>query len=177
MKSHEYCKLTLNTQSCFSDHKSYTHILNWILDLAWPKYMILTLKQQYMLFVLLSQYHACWCTGDFRSQCISRHGMGTQKPEYSISSITKLKRINVKQGIAINTLWNVLLDKPMEQCGLILVSSEFYNWYISGYVLCHENQHTNDILQISIYYNYECYIRESTCQQTIQITYRYHICR
>ena len=37
--------------------------------------MKLTLKQQYMLSVLYFQYHACWCTGDFRSQCISRHGI------------------------------------------------------------------------------------------------------
>ena len=25
------------------------------------------------------QCHACWCTGDFRSQCISRHGIGPQR--------------------------------------------------------------------------------------------------
>ena len=31
-----------------------------------------------MLSVLHSQYHACWCTGDFRSQCISRHGIDHQ---------------------------------------------------------------------------------------------------
>ena len=48
--------------------------LNRILDLAWPTLMKLTLEQQYALCVLHSQYHACWCTGDFRSQCISRHG-------------------------------------------------------------------------------------------------------
>ena len=31
-----------------------------------------------MLPVLHSQYHACWCTGGFRSQCISRHGIDPQ---------------------------------------------------------------------------------------------------
>ena len=31
-----------------------------------------------MLSVLHSQYHACWCTGDFRSQCINRHGIDHQ---------------------------------------------------------------------------------------------------
>ena len=36
--------------------------------------MKLTLAQQYILFVLHSQYHACWCTGDCFSQNISRHG-------------------------------------------------------------------------------------------------------
>ena len=40
--------------------------------------MKLSLEQQYMLSVLLSQYHTCWCTGNFRSQCISRHSIGLQ---------------------------------------------------------------------------------------------------
>ena len=40
--------------------------------------MELTIKQQYMLSVLQSQYHACWCTGDLRSQCISKHGVDPQ---------------------------------------------------------------------------------------------------
>ena len=31
-----------------------------------------------MLSALHSQYHACWCTGDLRSQCISRHGIDPQ---------------------------------------------------------------------------------------------------
>ena len=55
--------------------------------------MKLTLDQQYMLSVLHSQYNACWCYGEFRSQGINRHGWyWPPKPEYSISSIT---RINV----------------------------------------------------------------------------------
>ena len=69
--------LTLNMPSCFKDYKRYIHILNHTLDLVWPKYMKLTLKQQYMS-VLHNQYHACWCTGDFRSQCISRHDINPQ---------------------------------------------------------------------------------------------------
>ena len=28
---------TLNKLNCFKDHKRYIHILNLILDLAWPK--------------------------------------------------------------------------------------------------------------------------------------------
>ena len=36
-------------------------------------------EQQYMLSVLHSQYHACWCSGDFRSQGISRHDINPQK--------------------------------------------------------------------------------------------------
>ena len=40
--------------------------------------MKLSVEQQYILPVLHSQYHACWCSGDFRSQCISRHGIDSQ---------------------------------------------------------------------------------------------------
>ena len=65
--------LTLNRLNCFKDYKRYIHILNHILDLVWHEYMKLTLEQQYMLTVLHNQYHACWCSGHFRSQGISRH--------------------------------------------------------------------------------------------------------
>ena len=37
--------------------------------------MKLTLEQQYMLSVLHSQYHASWCSDDFRSQSISWQGI------------------------------------------------------------------------------------------------------
>ena len=37
--------------------------------------MKLILEQQRILFVLHSQYHACWCSGDFVSQGISRYGI------------------------------------------------------------------------------------------------------
>ena len=40
--------------------------------------MKLSLEQLEMLSVLHSQYHACWCSGDFRSQGISRHGIYPQ---------------------------------------------------------------------------------------------------
>ena len=45
-----------------------------------------------MLSVQHSQYHACWCIGDFRSQCISRHGIDPTKLGYSVSSI---RRVNL----------------------------------------------------------------------------------
>ena len=36
----------------FNDYKRYIKILNHIFDLAWPKWMKWTLKQQYMLSIL-----------------------------------------------------------------------------------------------------------------------------
>ena len=39
-----------------------------------PILTLLMLEMEYSGFG--GQYHACWCTGDFRSQCISEHGIG-----------------------------------------------------------------------------------------------------
>ena len=36
------------------------------------------MEQPYMLPILYWQYHACWCSGDFRSKSISRHGIEPQ---------------------------------------------------------------------------------------------------
>ena len=54
--------------------------------------MKLSLEQWHKLSVLYIQYYACLCSGDFRSQSISRHGIDPQKPEYSIFII---KRVNI----------------------------------------------------------------------------------
>ena len=70
--------LTFNMLNGFKDHRRYIHILNHIFNLAWPKLMKLTMKQQCIWSVLHSQYYACWCTGNFRSQCISKHGIDPQ---------------------------------------------------------------------------------------------------
>ena len=40
--------------------------------------MKFTLEKQYMLSVLHSQYHACWSSGDFRSQGIRRQDINPQ---------------------------------------------------------------------------------------------------
>ena len=70
-----FLSLTLNMLNSFKDYKWYIPILNCILDLACPKWMKSTVEQQYMLSTLHWQYHVCWCSGDFRSQGISRHGI------------------------------------------------------------------------------------------------------
>ena len=78
--------------------KDYTF---WIISWIW------LLKQPHVSSVQRSQYHTCWCSGDFRSHGISKHGIDPTKPGYSVSSI---KRVNtvvvdlVKQGIGINSL-------------------------------------------------------------------------
>ena len=83
-------ELTLIMLNCLKDYKRYIHILNPILDLAWPNQMKLTLEQQYVLSVLHNQYHACWCPSDFGSQGISRHGIDPPKPQYSFSVIRRV---------------------------------------------------------------------------------------
>ena len=55
-----------------------------------------------MLSVLHSQYHACWCSGDFRSQGINRHGIAP--PEYSVSSIRRVKVISHMSVMASSSM-------------------------------------------------------------------------
>ena len=59
-----------------------------------------------LLSVLHSQYHACWCTGDFESQCISRHDIDLQNPEYSVSNRGRLNSSPLdKMKTKLKTLW------------------------------------------------------------------------
>ena len=76
----------LNMLNCFKDYKRYIHILNhiWLDPSIWNK----SLDQQYMLSVLHSQYCACWCPGDFRSQDISRHGIVPQAGIFHLKTDT-----------------------------------------------------------------------------------------
>ena len=56
------------------------NLLAW-LNFWWPRASgrpLMRRLQWYMLSILHSQYQACWCTGDFSSQCISRHGIHPQ---------------------------------------------------------------------------------------------------
>ena len=72
--------------------------------MAWSKEMKWTLERQFMtfmLFVLHSQYHVCWCFGNFRSPGISMNGIDPQshnilspalyKFTYSISCVYPIK--------------------------------------------------------------------------------------
>ena len=52
--------------------------------------MKLILKQQYMLYVWHSQYHVCWCSVDFRSQGINRHGIYPQSQNMLSSASEEL---------------------------------------------------------------------------------------
>ena len=65
----------------YSPHKGPAiWILYWpeqTIEKPWPKLMQLSLEQQYSS-VLHSQCHACWCSGDLRSQGISKHGIDPQ---------------------------------------------------------------------------------------------------
>ena len=70
--------LTLNMLNFFEDYKICIHISYHILDFIQQKKIRVTMEQPYVLPILHCQCHACWCTGDFRSQCISRHGIDLQ---------------------------------------------------------------------------------------------------
>ena len=100
--------LSMNMLICLKDYIIYNHIFNCILDLAWLKLMKLTLEQQYMLSVLHSQYHACWCSGDFRSQGISRHGFDPQHQNIpfpasqELTSTSNTKKICVQEAVFLD---------------------------------------------------------------------------
>ena len=70
--------LILNVLNCFEDYKRCIHISYHILDFIQQKKIKFTMEQSYVLPILYCQCHACWCTGDFRSQCINRHGIDFQ---------------------------------------------------------------------------------------------------
>ena len=70
--------LSLNMLNCFKDYKRCIHLSYQILDFIQQKKTKFTMEQPYMLPFLCRQYHACWCSGDFRNQGISRHGIDLQ---------------------------------------------------------------------------------------------------
>ena len=51
-------------------------------------------EQQRMLSVVHSQYHGCWCPGDFRSQGISRHGIDSQSRNIPPPESEELRFVN-----------------------------------------------------------------------------------
>ena len=68
--------LTLNMLNRFKDHifSSFESYLGF----GFTPVDEITLEPQYTLSVQHSQYHACWCSGDFRSQGTNRHAIDLQ---------------------------------------------------------------------------------------------------
>ena len=90
--------------SCFKDYKRYNDILNCILDLAWHKYMKLTLEQLCLLSALHSQYHACWCPGDFMNQGINRHNTDPQSQNIPSPPLEELREREISSLCAPGSL-------------------------------------------------------------------------
>ena len=67
--------------------------------------MKLRLEQEDM-FVLHSQYHACWCSGDFRSQSISKHGIDLKSQNIPSPASKELKDILMHKTSLIDTPCN-----------------------------------------------------------------------
>ena len=70
----------------FKGHKTCIHILYHSFDFVQQKKTKITMEQPYMLPILCSQYHSCWCPGDLSCQGIGRHGIDPPESEYSIFS-------------------------------------------------------------------------------------------
>ena len=122
--------------------------------------MKLILGQRCMLFVLHNQYHACWCSGDFRSQSISRYGIDRQsRPEYSVSNIKRINSANwpttvitptsqrtspVYVGYRL-TFWNISLGSS---CGGFSVAGNKLWWNL--------NRNTQHFWQENAFENVTC---------------------
>ena len=70
------------------------------------------MQQPYMLPILYWQHHACWCSGDFRSQGISRYGIDSQSRNIPSSASEEL---TIPQPIE----WELTGLSQVGQTGLI----------------------------------------------------------
>ena len=61
-------------------------------------------EQQYMS-ALHSQYHACWCSGNFRNQGISSHGIVPQSRNILSSASEELRAGDIKSALALEEVW------------------------------------------------------------------------
>ena len=82
--------LTLNMLNCFKDCERCIYISYHISDFVHQMKSRFTMEQLYTLPILYFQYHVCWCSGDFRSQRINRHGIDPKARKYSVSSIRRV---------------------------------------------------------------------------------------
>ena len=92
-----------------------------------------SLEQQYMLFVQHSQYRDCWCSGDFRSQGISRHGIyqiswnipSPASEELSLPSPTYLYICTPQSCIPVHLYSPVLHTRTPQSCIPVLPSPAY----------------------------------------------------
>ena len=86
-------ELSLNMLNCFRDYKRFIHVLNLISDLAWPKWVKLTLEQQHV--VCPTQPIPCLLM--FWGLLEPGHQQAWSwppKPVYSISSIWRVNSLS-----------------------------------------------------------------------------------
>ena len=92
--------LTLNMLSCFEDHQICIHISYNILNFVQQKKTSFTEEEPIMLPILYWQYHASWCSDDFRSQGINENAIDPQSRNIPPSGSEDL------------TLWMEKLNSP-----------------------------------------------------------------
>ena len=98
--------------------------------------------QWYMLSVVHSQYHVCCCTGDLRSQCISRHGIDPTNIPSPAPEVLKLKsdymkpwqwRHNERDGVwnirRIYCLFNCWFRRRSKKTSKLRVTGQMTKWH------------------------------------------------
>ena len=108
-------QLTLKMLSCFKDHKRCIHISCHLFDFVQQKKTRFAMEQPHMLPILYCQYHVCWCSGDFRSQGISKHGIDPQSWNIPSSASEELTFILKDPRVSRKESNEILWCHRMEQ--------------------------------------------------------------
>ena len=105
--------------NCFKDfkRKRCIHISFHILDFVQQKTRF-TMEQPYML-IPYCPYHSCWCSGDWRSQGISRHGIDQYWRNIPSLASEELKRstsdiCSASVELKLENIWQQIKDTYMK---------------------------------------------------------------
>ena len=103
--------LTFNLLNYPKDYKTYIHILNRILDPGWTQVDEINSRTK----IHVCPTHVCWCSGDFRSRSISRHGIDSQSRNIPSPTSEELIAMKLMAGSDCpqNIFWNWSVSKSM----------------------------------------------------------------
>ena len=116
-----------------------------------------------MLSDLCRQYHACWCTGDFRSQCITRHGI---EPQYSVSSISRVNYASSHYYYGVIYAFVYLWINNNGGCDMDMLHSKHYlgRWNMTSYTMSWYdtmNQVNSNACMIVNIYDEPCHVTKA----------------
>ena len=126
--------LIFDMLNCFKDYQRCIHISYYTMEFVQQKKTKFTMQQPYILPILHWQYHACWCSGDFRSQGINRHGIDPQGRDIQFPASEELMKFRINAIVPrTNELTHGGLVMPCttSKVQVITVSANLACWLIS----------------------------------------------